>query len=70
MDFTDERLEQSSLSDGEWLLLCDLVHEVAAQEAADAINAGDSIDYLLARGYTWKDLRGWLDDSDEQDSWT
>ena len=57
MEHTNERIEMSSLSTEQWELLCDLAHETAAQEAANAINAGDTIDYLLTRGHTWAELR-------------
>ena len=54
-----------ALSDSDWNLLCDLVHDVAAEEAANAINAGDTVDYLFARGYNWGDLQEWLKESNE-----
>lgn len=43
-------------------LVNDLVHEVAAQAASNAINSFDQLDFLAMYGYTAADVQEWLDD--------
>lgn len=51
-------------SDENSLLLDELVHDVAAQQAANVNNKGIAaqLDYLLVNGYTLKDIEEWLED--------
>lgn len=54
-------------SDENSMLLDDLVHDVASQQARNVNNdgMGSQVDYLLMHGFTLSDIEGWLQECKE-----
>lgn len=53
----NQTIDIATLSESDLDALNETVHDAAAQEASNAINSGEQIDFLLARGWTLDDIR-------------
>lgn len=49
-------IDLDNLNDDQFLDLTELVHNQAAELASNAINAGESVDWLILNGWTKQDI--------------